>query len=107
MVHTALKKLGVRYCTEVSFWNPSHVGKQGDLTGGLQWVDFVVRKKRPIILILDDPRKRWKQYEKDYHANKLAGLKARGIPYVVLPAGKTSQEYQIMIWINLKRKGVL
>jgi hypothetical protein len=107
-VRTALDNLRLRYCQEVSFWTPHHRGKQGDLDGGLQWVDFVVRKKgkRPFVLILDDPKKRWKEYEKRYLETKQLELTERSIPFVLLPAGLSSQEYQVLIFMNMKRKGV-
>lgn len=98
-VKAALANLKLRYCQEVSFWNTLHVGKQGDLDGGLQWVDFVVRPrgKRPFVIILDDPHKRAKQYEKVYLANKQAGLTGRGIRFLILKKGMSSQEYQLKI----------
>ena len=89
-------------------WSTDHKGKQGNLDGGLQWVDFVVRKRgqRPFVLILDDPTKRWKEYEKQYLVTKQAELTKRGIPYVLLPPRLSSQEYQILIFMNMKKKGV-
>ena len=81
--------------------------EHGDLDGGLQWVDFVVRAKgkRAAVLILDDPSKRWKSYEKEYHKNKLAGLDQQGVPYKLLKKGMSSQEYQIVItWFMRKVK---
>jgi hypothetical protein len=105
-IRTALKALKLRYCQEVSFWNPRHTGKHGDLDGGLQWVDFVVRRKQPFVIILDDPKKRWKLYEQFYLSNKQWGLRERNIPYILLGAGMTSQEYQVLIYMNMKRKGV-
>lgn len=106
-VKQALANLKLRYCQEVSFWNDLHRGHHGDLDGGLQWVDFVVRAKgKPaFVLILDDPSKRWKSYEKEYHKNKLAGLDQRGIPYRLLKKGMSSQEYQVVItWFMRKVK---
>ena len=105
MVKTALATLKLRYCQEVSFWNTLHKGNHGDLDGGLQWVDFVV-KKGPFIIILDDPSKRWKSYEKDYHTNKLAGLEQRGLPVLLLPNSHSSQEYQILIYRFMKRNNL-
>ncbi len=89
-------------------WSNHHKGKQNNLDGGLQWIDFVVRKrgKRPFVLILDDPKKRWKKYEKQYLETKKQELTERGIPFVLLPAGLSSQEYQILIYTNMKKKGV-
>lgn len=106
-VKLALENLKLPHCQEISFWNPFHRGKHGDLDGGLQWVDFVVRKKgrRPFVVILDDPQKRKKEYEKMYYSNKLMGLSDRGISFIVLPAGLSGQEYQIMIFMGMK-KGV-
>lgn len=104
-VKIALGNLKLRYCQEISFWNDLHRGNLGDLWGGLQWVDFVVRAKgKPaFVLILDDPSKRWKSYEKEYHKNKLAGLDQRGIPYKLLKKGMSSQEYQVAIaWFMRK-----
>lgn len=107
MVQTGLKNLKLRYCQEVSFWSPHHKGRRGNLDGGLLWVDFVVRKKkRPVVVILDDPKKRWKSYEKEYARAKSKELNGRGIVTIWLPAGKTSQEYQIMIYRDMKKKGV-
>ena len=107
MVQTALKNLHLRYCQEVSLWNPLHVGKHGNLSGGLQWLDFVVKgKRRPFVFILDDPQKRFKEYEKTYLVAKKRELERRGVPYVLLKAGMTSQEYQILIYMNMKKKGV-
>jgi hypothetical protein len=106
-VKTALHTLKLRYCQEVSFWNPRHTGRHGDWDGGLQWVDFVARPigKHPFIIILDDPSKRWKAYEKEYHRNKLTGLNDRLIPFILLPRGMSSQEYQIKIaWFMRKLK---
>lgn len=106
-VRTALDNLKLRYCQEVSFWTAHHRGKQGDLDGGLQWVDFVVRgKKGIIVLIYDDPLKRFKEYERKYLETKKLELTERGIPFVLLPAGLSSQEYQVLIFMNMKRKGV-
>jgi hypothetical protein len=105
-VKIALENLKLAYYQEVSFWNPYHVGKHGNLDGGLQWVDFVVVKgDKMLALILDDPSKRWKDYEKVAHANKLKGLAER-VPFVVLPARYSSQEYQILIFMNMRKKGV-
>lgn len=107
-VRTALNTLRLRYCQEVSFWSNHHRGKQGDLDGGLQWVDFVVRKrgKKPFVIILDDPKKRFHAYERNYLETKKLELTERGIPYVLLPAGLSSQEYQVLIFMNMKKKGV-
>jgi hypothetical protein len=104
-IKTALGSMKLRYCQEVSFWNVHHRGNTGDLDGGLQWVDFVVRprNKRAFVIILDDPSKRWKPYEKMYYSNKLMGLTQRGIPFVVLPKGMSSQEYWLKItWFMRK-----
>ena len=88
-------------------WSAHHRGKQGNLDGGLQWLDFVVRgKKGIIVLIYDDPKKRFKEYERKYLETKKLELTERGIPYVLLPAGLSSQEYQVLIFMNMKRKGV-
>ena len=106
-VKTALNTLKLRYCQEVSFWNEHHKGKHGDLDGGLQWVDFAVRPKgkRAFVVILDDPSKRWKAYEKMYYSNKLMGLNQRDTPVIVLPKGMSSQEYQLKIaWFMRKNK---
>lgn len=106
-VQNALKGLKLRYCQEVSFWNVFHRGKHDDLDGGLQWVDFVVKgQKKLFVIILDDPKKRWKNYEKDYHKNKMLGLAAKDIFVVMLPAGRTSQEYQVSIYMHTKRYGL-
>ncbi len=102
-VQAALRDLKLRYCVEVSFWNPFHKGKQGTWNGGLSWVDFVVKGRKPFVIILDDPQKRWKEYEKEYHANKLRGLYERNIFPVVLPNNRTSQEYRILIWRHMKK----
>lgn len=104
-IRTALNNLKLRYCQEVSFWNEHHRGKHGDLDGGLQWVDFAVRPKgKPaFVIILDDPTKRWKAYEKEYHANKQKGLNERKTPFIILPKGMASQEYQLKIaWFMRK-----
>lgn len=104
MVRGALEKLKLRHCQEISFWNPLHVGKHGDLNGGLQWVDFVVwTRPLPLIILLDDPTKRTKDYEKAYLKNKKWGLADRGLPVLVLPAHKTSQEYWITIHMHLRK----
>lgn len=89
-------------------WSPHHKGKQGNLWGGLLWLDFVVRKrgKRPFVIILDDPKKRFHEYERRYLETKKQELAERGIPFVLLPAGLSSQEYQILVFMNMKRKGV-
>jgi len=103
-IRNALKNLKLKTCQEISFWNPYHTGKHGDLDGGLQWVDFVVKGKNiPFIIILDDPEKRFKSYEQDYFINKKRGLQARGYSTLILPAHKTSQEYQITIHIHIRR----
>jgi len=105
-VQTALNTLKVRYCQEISFWNAHHRGKHGDLEAGLQWLDFVVRPKgkRTFVVILDDPMKRWKSYEKEYHKNKQLGLQERGIQFLILPKGLSSQEYWIKISWFMKKK---
>lgn len=107
-VRLALDNLKLRYCQEVSFWSNHHKGKHDDLDGGLQWIDFVVRKrgKRPFVLILDDPKKRFKRYEQRYLETKKLELTERGIPFTLLPAGLSSQEYQIIIFMHMKKKGV-
>lgn len=110
-VLSALDKLQLRYCREVSFWNDRHRGKQGDLDGGLQWVDIIASKKgrRAFAVILDDKRKRYHAYERHYLENKMLGLNDRGMPVLLLPAGKTSQEYWATIHIFImknKQKGV-
>jgi hypothetical protein len=101
MVKSALQQARLRYCQEVSFWNPDHQGKPGSifgaLDGGLQWVDFIVRGKRPFAIVLDDPRKRYHEHERVTAALKIAGLIERGVPVLVLPAGRTSQEYWVRI----------
>jgi hypothetical protein len=104
-IKAALSTLKLKYCQEISFWNPLHRGKHGDLDGGLQWVDFVVKPKgkRPFIIILDDPSKRWKSYEKVYHSNKLMGLDQRNVSYLVLRKGMTSQEYQVQIAWHMRK----
>jgi hypothetical protein len=104
-VKTALHTLRLRYCQEVSFWNPRHAGKHGDWDGGLQWVDFIVRPKgkRAFAVILDDPSKRWKAYEKIAHQIKQEGLNDRGVPFLIVPKGMSSQEYQLKIaWFMRK-----
>jgi hypothetical protein len=104
-VKQALANLKLRYCQEVSFWNVNHTGKHNDLDGGLQWVDFVVRAKgkQAFVIILDDPMKRWKPHEKAYHSNKQLGLHDRGVPFIILPKGMSSQEYQLKIaWFMRK-----
>lgn len=102
-IKVALSNLKLRYCQEVSFWNVLHKGKQINLDGGLQWVDFVIRSKPVFIIILDDPSKRWKEYEKIYHSNKQEGLKQRNTPFLLLPKGMSSQEYQLKIaWFMRK-----
>lgn len=105
-VRIALNNLKLSYCSEVSFWNPLHTGKHGDLDGGLQWVDLVAKGKRPIPIILDDPRKRFKEYEKDYLRNKQTGLLERGLVPLILPAHRTSQEYQILVFRHMKRNNL-
>ena len=106
-IRHALTKMNLRWCEEISFWNEQHRGKQGDLSAGLQWLDFVVRKgKRPFVLILDDPMKRWKEYERKYLVTKQTELTRRGIPYVLLPARLSSQEYWILIQRFMKKKGI-
>ena len=104
-VKQALANLKLRYCQEVSFWNDLHRGHYGDLDGGLQWVDFVVRAKgKPaFVIILDDPSKRWKAHEKEYHKNKQAGLDARGVRYILLKKGMSSQEYQLKIAWSIRK----
>lgn len=106
-IRTALNNLKLRYCQEVSFWNPYHTGNHGTWTAGLQWVDFVVRPKgkRPFIVILDDPQKRTKAYEKKYLLNKVFGIDERGLQYIMLRKGMSSQEYQVKIaWFMRKLK---
>jgi hypothetical protein len=113
MVKSALNKLSLRYCQEVSFWNDLHnpETKFGKLDGGLQWVDFVASKKgrRAFAIILDDPRKRYHAHERVALESKQKGLIAQGTPVLKLPAGRTSQEYWATIHIFMlrnKTKGV-
>jgi hypothetical protein len=104
LVQSALRKLNLRYCLEISFWNSLHRGKHSDLNGGLQWVDAVAwGHNKAVPIILDDPQKRWKEYEKSYHANKQAGLVARHLIPLILPKGRSSQEYTILIYRHIKK----
>ena len=104
-VKQALANLKLRYCQEVSFWNPKHKGKRGTWDGGLQWVDFVVRPKgkRPFVVILDDLRKRDNQVDKLAHQVKLEGLTDRGIPFMLVKKGMVSQEYQVKIAFYMRK----
>jgi hypothetical protein len=104
-VKQALANLKLRYCQEISFWNPHHTGKQGTWDGGLQWVDFVVRPrgKSAFVVILDDPLKRIKSYEKIAHQAKQDGLTDRGVPFLVVKRGMSSMEYQVMISFFLRK----
>lgn len=103
-IRNALNNLKLHYWQEVSFWNPLHTGKHDDLDGGLQWVDFVVKGKIvPFVILHDDPQKRKKEYEKRYLQTKEKGLDARGYLILKLPAGKTSQEYQVTIYMFIRR----
>jgi hypothetical protein len=106
-VKTALATLKLNYCQEISFWNPRHKGRQGDWDGGLQWVDFVVKAKgkRAFVIILDDPSKRWKSYEKIAHQDKQDGLVDRGMSPLLLKKGMSSQEYQVQIAWHLRKVG--
>ena len=104
-VKQALANLRLRYCQEVSFWNPKHTGKHGDWDGGLQWVDFVVRPKgkRAFVVILDDPSKRWKAHEKVAYQVKQDGLNDRGVPFLIVKRSMSSMEYQLKIaWFMRK-----
>ena len=104
-VQTALHSLSLRYCQEVSFWNPLYKGKQGDLTAGLQWVDFVVKPKgkRAFIVIVNDRHKRANAVDKLSYQTKLEGLTDRGTPLLIVKSGMTSQEYFIQIMWFLRK----
>jgi hypothetical protein len=104
-VKTALHTLKLSYCQEVSFWNTRYTGPKGEWNGGLQWVDFVVKAKgkRPFVVILDDPSKRWKAHEKIAHQVKQDGLNDRGTQFLIVKKGMSSQEYQLKIaWFMRK-----
>jgi hypothetical protein len=107
---------------EVSLWNPHHRGKGGELSGGLQWIDFVVRyrinmhssmltgqtnqsaqQSRLLVLIVDYRNKRCKEYEKRYIETKLLRLQERGLPYLILPEEWTSQEYAVTIQNKIRQ----
>jgi hypothetical protein len=60
------------------------------------------RRIQPIAIILDDPKKRWKSYEKTAKANKITGLIERGYTVLELPTGRTNKEYQILIWRHMR-----
>jgi hypothetical protein len=106
-IKTALATLKLRYCQEVAFWNELYKPetKKGRLDAGHQWVDFAVRPKgKPVfVIILDDPSKRWKHHEKEAYKVKQEGLNLRSVPFLVLPKGMASQEYQLKIsWFMRK-----
>jgi hypothetical protein len=104
-IRTALNTLKLNYCQEVSFWNPLHKGRRGTWDAGLQWVDFVVKPKgkQAFVILHDDPRKRFKSYEKIAFQVKQEGLNQRNVPYLILPKGMTSQEYQIKITFFIRK----
>lgn len=104
-VKQALANLKLRYCQEVSFWNPKHTGIQDNLDGGLQWVDFVVRPKgkRPFVVIVDDRNKRKKAIDLRAHQNKQAGLNDRNTPFLLVKKGMSSMEYQIVITFFMRK----
>jgi hypothetical protein len=122
LVKQALASLRLRYWMEVSLWNPHHRGKGGELSGGLQWIDFVVRYKgiptghaitttgnqnaqqnRLLVLIVDYRNKRFKEYERKYIESKLVRLTERGLPHLILPETYTSQEYAVMIQNKIRQ----
>jgi hypothetical protein len=102
LVKQALTNLKLRFWMEVSMWNPHHRGKHGNLSGGLQWIDFVLKydlsgRQNLLAMILDYPNKRMHKYEQEYLATKKRRLDEKGIPYLILPIGFTSQEYAVKI----------
>ncbi len=101
----ALANLKLRYCQEVSFWNPLYKGRRGTWDGGLQWVDFVVRprNKSAFAVILDDPLKRYNSIDLAAYKIKQEGLQAQGIQYLVVKSKMSSMEYQVVISFFLRK----
>lgn len=104
-VRQALINLKLRYCHEVSFWNPLHKGKRGTWDGGLQWVDFIVKPKgkQAFVIILDDAHKRANEVDKRAHQVKQDGLIARKTPVLMLESGLPSMIYQIKITFFMRK----
>lgn len=104
LIRKALNNLRLKWCGEVSFWNPLHRGgKNRRIQGGLQWADLVVRARpRALIILYDLPSKRFHAHEKIAWQNKTRWLEERH-PVLILKPNRTTQEYQILILRKIRQ----
>lgn len=107
LVRAALEKLGLRYWEKVTAWNeyhhPSYQGQP--VAAAFQMLDFVVHIKGQgaLIVLIKNPNSLLKSNEKAAWQARLDFLTNRETPYLILPTSFTSQEYQLMISMSIRK----
>lgn len=108
----ALQNARYRYWIGVSFWNHYFTGKHDNLTGGYQWVDYVIHiKGKGAAILLFPPGHAGggpHEYEVRSMEQKKKYLEEKGIPYKILSRHFNSQEYEIIVrrWVLQLTKGI-
>ena len=105
LVEQALAKLNLRYWKYIEINNPLYTNRKGEVIGGQQWIDFVVRGTDGRLFAIEfypkwgihNPHK----YQLAWMAEKKDFLSQRGIGTLILMRNESSQTYQGRIYIYL------
>lgn len=101
----ALEKMGLRYWMKVTLSSPLHTDRIGNIVGGEQWVEFIVRTKKRTLFAIEFYPKWGKhnphQYQISWMMEKKSLLEGRGVPVLILDRGLTSQEYWGYLYVFL------
>ncbi len=105
LVRQVLDKLRLRYWEQVRIWNPHFTGLRTRIEGGYQWLEFLVRRKARLFVIIFKPTyggSRPHKFELRALEEKKVFLEERHIPYLILPRTHSLQEYEIRVelWIR-------
>lgn len=107
LVRNALLRLGLGYKETVPFLNPLFKGWKGTVEAALQWLDFTVWLGNKMGVILFNPRHRTgglHKHQKLAWMAKLAFLRSKKIPFVILDRNDTSQIQEHLIRSMMRKE---
>lgn len=113
LVSEALRRFGFRYWENVEIINPSFTNRKGEVIGGQQWIDYIVRDRDGKLFAIEffphwGGNARPHKYQLRWLEEKKLFLSARGMDMLVLKRwGDTSQIYwmRIQTFLHLRKAG--
>ena len=107
LLRKAIIRCGLNHRENVMVWNPFHMGASENLDGGVQWLDFVIRRPTGGLLVVLFPAQYlWGGGNERKHralAAKKRLLTEKNMPYLVVPRNSSSQEFQLLITREINR----